>query len=210
MAMGQDKAGGVCVGGWVGVGGGSSSKRDLFLARIQVHAKTASSCPFPSHWALSQLPRAPFMPCLETAVLELSPAWIHPTLSCLSGPSGAYALLSTAAPTPGSGNILPAPCPPQEFLASWPLALCSSPSAATSTTSSTRLSGSVASGTTCCECEARGLGAAAVGARARAAGTALLWGCAGSLPQTVGETARFALGAQDVNCSVISKPGKQP
>lgn len=124
-------------------------------------------------------------------------------------------LVPTAAPTPGIRNALSHPGLPQAFLASWPLASCSSPSAAISTTSSTRLSGSAASGTMCCECRAGGWGAAAPGAGARTEMCpkykilAPQQGFARSLPPMAGETAHLAPGAQDVICSVICKHGRQ-
>ena len=99
-------------------------------------------------------------------------------------PEWGRCLVPTAAPTPGIGNALSHPGPPQAFLASWPLALCSSPSAVTSTTSSTRLSGSAASGTMCCECSAGGLGAAATGLQTALALLAVQQGSARHLPLT--------------------------
>lgn len=114
---------------------------------------------------------------------------------------------------PGIGNALSHPGPPQAFSASWPLALCSSPSAATSTTSSTRPSGSAASGTMCCECRAGGWGLGDGSRRTSETALALRavqHGSARHLSPTAGETVHVALGAQDVNCSVIYKHGKMP
>lgn len=82
----------------------------------------------------------------------LSPAQLSPSqtllLVPLSPPLGKHP--SRTKPSLHSAFISP-PFLPQAFLASWPLALCSSLSAVTSTTSSTRPSGSAVSGTMCCE-----------------------------------------------------------
>lgn len=138
--------------------------------RIQVHAKTASSCPLPSHWGLPQLPQVPFMPYFGDYRSRIEPSVNSPQAQLCFRP-----------------QWVKHP-PPQAFLASWPLALCSSPSAATSTTSSTRLSGNAASGTTCCECwpGAWGLGAATGGAGPRTTGSAFLCCPAGICPSCSG------------------------
>lgn len=75
-----------------------------FMPRMLPHAH------FPPTGALPHLPQMPSKPflILENTVLELSPARIHPRLSCLSSPSGANTSLPTTATT--LGNALSHSC----------------------------------------------------------------------------------------------------